>query len=141
MNRIVYPGGSGGEPAAVTASVSVKSEMSQKQRIEKQRMREPAQAPSPTAESEQSREKSPADENAWRKGDPLHQPCDASIPPAPNRKAASNSNSPRRWIPQGRIRAISWRAPHRGGLVDRRIDHLRIGRRDLDRALAILILG
>ncbi len=130
MHRIVHPRSSGCQPPAVTSAVSMKSKMSQEQRIEKQGVREPAQAPSPAAEPKQSREEA-SDKDARGKRNP-RQSCDS-----PDHRAQS-PESPRRRIPKRRIGAVNRRSPHRVWLVYRRIDHLRIGRQNLDRALAIL---
>jgi hypothetical protein len=107
---------------SVSAAISMESKMSEEQRVEEQRVRQPAQTPAPTAKSEQAAEES-SKEDAGTEADPR------------------TESTPRGRIPQRGICAIRGLTPYRVGVILRRIDVLRVGGRDLDRALPVLYLG
>ena len=117
--RIVYPGGAGNVTRArvkTVAAVTMKSEVAKKQAIQEEAVAQPTQAPAPTAEAQESREES-AQERA---------------------NAVVNAVAGRR-ITERRVNAVRRRAPNVFGIVNRRIDHLRIGGLNHDRALAVLL--
>jgi hypothetical protein len=119
MSWIVRPGtapaeitsfkASAGESAAEPISI-------EESVVHKQSVAEPTAAPPPATPADPAREK-PANKNAG---------------------TVAEAKAEARWVPQIRICAPHWRPPDVRRIVDRNIDHLRIGRLDFDRTLAAL---
>src|ERR1700677_4952119 len=114
MTGIVGPRDASAEARSESAD-PVESKMTEDPGVKKQSMGKPVQAPAPASESKESGKEASQE--------------------APGAEAKSEADSR---VPNRRPRVVHRRTPNIGGIVYRHVNHLRIGRLNLDVGLAVV---